>query len=110
MTKITVHSKICGYTHEVSGEFSGGKVIVDIDTPCEKIQKFSHMEIPKKELFGIRDNHVIKKAEEADCSATCIVPAAVLHACWLEAGFMAKSAAVSAEKICMEFDEVGVEK
>lgn len=106
MTGITIKSNVCGFVHKVRGKLEGKKITIDIDTPCQKIKKFSHMEVPKLEVFDIRDNYVIQKAREADCSATCIVPSAVLHACWLEAGYMSKSLVNGAGTVCMEFDEI----
>lgn len=38
MTEVTVHSKVCGFTHKVCGKMEGDKIIIDIDTPCEKIK------------------------------------------------------------------------
>lgn len=83
----------------------GDKIIVDIETPYEKIKKFSHMEIPMMET-DIKNNYVINKAQEAQCSSNCLVPCAVLNLCKLESGFLAKSLVKKAGSISIEFDEV----
>jgi len=106
LTEITVNSTICGFTHKIKGSMKGDKIIVDIETPCEKIKKFSHMEIPMMETLDIKDNYVIDKAQEAQCSSNCLVPCALLNLCKLERGFMAKSLAKKAGSISIKFDEV----
>ncbi|WP_440951629.1 DUF6951 family protein [Methanococcoides sp. FTZ1] len=104
MTKITVDSAICGFTHTVTGHLDGDRIIIDIDSPCEKIREISHLEVPMMEIFGIDDNYVIRKAKEAKCSSTCLVPCAVLHMCSLEAGFMSKNLAESSGTISINFE------
>ncbi|WP_445476337.1 DUF6951 family protein [Methanococcoides methylutens] len=104
MTKITVDSTICGFTHTITGHLKGDKVIIDIVTPCEKVKEFSHMEVPTMEIFGIDDNYVIRKAKDAKCSSTCLIPCAVLHMCSLEAGFMSKKLAENSGSISINFE------
>ncbi len=106
MTEITVNSTICGFTHKIKGSMKGDKIIVDIETPCEKIKKISHMEIPMMETLDIKNNYVIDRAQEAQCSSNCLVPCAVLNLCKLESGFMAKSLAKKAGTISIEFSDV----
>lgn len=106
MTEIAVNSTICGFVHKVHGSRKGNKIAVDIETPCEKIKKFSHMEIPMKEIMDIKDNYVIDKAQEAKCCSNCLVPCAVLNLCRLESGLIAKSLAKKAGSISIEFKDV----
>ena len=103
---LTVNSTICGFVHKIRGNKKGNKIIVDIETPCEKIKKFSHMEIPTTEILDIKNNYVIDRAQEANCSSNCLVPCAVLNLCRLESGFLAKSLAKKAGSISIEFNEV----
>ena len=56
MTEIVVNSKICDFVHKIHGSRKGNKTIVDIETPCEKIQRFSHMEVPVTEILDIKNN------------------------------------------------------
>ncbi len=106
MAEFTVNSALCGYVHKVRGYKEGKKIIVDIDTPCAKIQKIAHMEVPMMEIFDIKNNYVIDRAREADCSSNCLVPCAILNLCRLECGFIAKSLAKDAGSISIDFDEV----
>ena len=102
--EFTVNSTICGFVHTIRGSKKGNKIIVDIETPCEKIKKFSHMEIPTMEILDIKNNYVIDRAQEAKCSSKCIVPCAVLNLCRLESGFLAKSLAKKAGSLSIVFE------
>lgn len=104
MTDVTVNSTICGYVHKVHGNINGEKVIIDIDTPCNVVNRISHMEVPLEGILGIKNNYVLEKASEAPCCDTCLIPCAVLHACRLEAGYMSKSLAKKAGMVSIEFD------
>ena len=106
LTEITVNSTICGFVHTIRGDKKGNKIIIDIETPCEKITKFSHMEIPMTEILDIKNNYVIDRAQEARCSSNCLIPCAVLNLCRLESGFLAKSLAKKAGSISIEFKDV----
>ena len=104
MSEVTVNSTICDFVHKIHGSKQGNKIIVDIEIPCEKIKKFSHMEIPIKEILDIKDNYVMDRAQEAKCCSNCLVPCAVLNLCRLESGFLAKSLAKKAGRLSIVFD------
>lgn len=103
MTEVKVNSNICGFTHVVRGKKDGQKIIVDIDTPCEKIKKMSHLEVDIMDLFDIKDNIVMEKAKDARCTATCLVPCAVMHICCIEADFMSSTLAKESGNLSIEF-------
>lgn len=103
MTEVKVNSKICGFTHVIRGIKDGQNIIVDINTPCEKIKKMSHLEVDMMELFDIKENTVMEKAREARCTSTCLVPCAVMHVCCIEAGFMSGTLARETGSINIDF-------
>ncbi|AGB48619.1 hypothetical protein Metho_0346 [Methanomethylovorans hollandica DSM 15978] len=103
MTEVKVNSKICGFTHIIRGKMNGQNIIVDIDTPCEKIKEISHLEVPMMELFDIKENIVMQKAREARCTSTCLVPCAVMHVCFIEAGFMSGTLTKKMGSISIDF-------
>lgn len=105
-TTVRVNSAICGFTHRISGDFDGKSIIIDIDTPCENIKKMSHMEIPMMETLDIKNNFVIDKAKEVQCTPICLVPAGVLHVCRMETGMLSKNLAKKSERVSIEFDEL----
>lgn len=104
LTEITVNSTICGFTHHIRGSLKGNKILVDIETPCEKIKQISHMEVPMMETMDIKDNYVMERAKEAKCCSNCLVPCGVLNVCKLESGFLAKSLAKKAGSLSIDFN------
>ncbi len=106
LTELTVNSTFCGFVHKIRGEKKGKKIIVDIETPCEKVKKISHMEIPMMEILDIKENYVLNRAREADCSSNCLVPCAVLNLCRVESGFLSRSLVKKAADLSIQFNEV----
>lgn len=104
-SSVTVNSNICGFVHKVHGKLEGKNIIIDIETPCEKIKKMSHMEIPIMETMAIKDNYVMNKAQELQCTPICLVPCAVLHVCRMESGMLSKTLARKMGNVSIEFDE-----
>ena len=105
MSKATVHSSICGFDHRIEGKRVGQNIVIDIVTPCEKIQKMSHMEIPSMQIFDIKDNYVMNKAQELNCSSNCIVPCGIIHICRIESGLLSESLCRQAGSVSISFNE-----
>ena len=105
MAKATVHSNICGFDHKIEGKRVGENIAIDIVTTCEKIQKMSHMEIPMMQIFDIKDNYVINKAQELKCSSNCLVPCGIIHICRIEAGLLAESLCRKVGGVSITFNE-----
>ena len=103
MTDITVNSNICGFTHKIHGTKDGKNVTIKIETDCPKVKNISDLEVSMMQMFGIKDNYVIEKAQEGNCCATCIVPSGILHACNLELGLISQSLAKKVKDINIEF-------
>jgi len=106
LTEFTVNSNLCDFVHKIRGSKKRDKIIIDIETPCEKIKKFSHMEVPMMEILDIKNNYVIDRAQEAKCCSNCLVPCAVINLCRMESGFLAKSLVKKAGSISIEFNEI----
>lgn len=104
MAKATVHANICGFKHVIEGKMVGPNIVIDIVTPCEKIKKMSHMEIPVMEIMDIKDNYVMEKAQELNCSSNCLVPCGVIHVCRIEAGLLTQSLCKNVEGVSITFD------
>lgn len=103
MSEAIVNSTICGFVHHIKGELKGDKILIDIDTDCNKIKNMSPMEIPMKETFDIKENYVINKAQELKCSSNCLVPCGILNICRLESGLLSKFMAKQCGSISIEF-------
>jgi hypothetical protein len=83
--------------HRIHGEREGENIIIDIRTPCRNIRKMSRLVIPVAGLEDIRDNYVMEKAHESQCTPTCLVPCAVLHVAQMEAGMLPSPAGKTGE-------------
>lgn len=46
MTKISLYSRICGLSHTVTGRIDRDRIIVEIETPCEKFRDFTSLKFP----------------------------------------------------------------
>jgi hypothetical protein len=106
MTDVKVNSRICGFTHRISGKVDGKNMIIDIETPCKKVAMLSHMEIPVKELYEpfYNDNQVFQKVKEAKWCSTCLVPCGIMHVCRMDLGTISKTLAKNSGNISIEFE------
>lgn len=93
MTKISVSSRVCGIKHTVTGRIEGSRIIIEIDTPCEKFREFACLEIPVQDLSDMERNierSLITEMERQidcslectkecalDCTERCLIPSAV---------------------------------
>ncbi|AKB79860.1 hypothetical protein MSHOH_3377 [Methanosarcina horonobensis HB-1 = JCM 15518] len=96
MTKINLSSRICGISHTVKGRVEGDKIIIEIDTPCEKFRELSCLEIPVQRLpdneinlvkeMEKQMNHSLECTRECamDCTGQCLIPSAVFDVCLIE--------------------------
>ena len=56
-------------------------------TSCKKLRKWgTHFDMEMKDLMGGPETILSQKSAEAPLTPTCLVPAAVMNACWLENG------------------------
>jgi len=88
MTKVVVNSRLCGFVHRISGERKGNIIDITVDSPCQNVCRLKHLEVPINDIFDIRDNYVMKMAQENGCSANCLAPNGILQVCWIEAGLL----------------------
>jgi len=92
MIKIRVSSCMCGFCHTVTGRVKGGRIIIKIDTPCEKFQELTCLEFPLQELPENQSELTLELERQTDCSLECtrecaldctrgcLIPNAVLNA------------------------------
>jgi len=108
MTRISVSSCICDSNHTITGRVEGHRIIVQIDTPCEKFRGFDCLEFPLYELPEDQINLVLEmegqmgcslnctKECALDCTRQCLIPPAVLSVCNIEYELAKKELAESA--------------
>jgi hypothetical protein len=92
MIKISVSSCMCGFCHTVTGRVKGGRIIIKIDTPCEKFRDLNCLEFPLQELPENQSELTLELERQTDCSLECtkecaldctrgcLIPNAVLNA------------------------------
>ncbi|AKB44794.1 hypothetical protein MSVAZ_2525 [Methanosarcina vacuolata Z-761] len=59
-----------------------------------------------KDLMGGPENILSQKSAKAPLTPTCLVPAAVMNACWLENGMISKNLAREMGKMEIIFDKL----
>ena len=96
MTKISVSSNFCGLIHTVMGRIEGDRIIIEIDTPCEKFREFTCLEFPIRELPDNQKNITLEMEKQIncsfectrecalDCTRKCLIPPAVFNVCSTE--------------------------
>lgn len=96
MTKIRVSSCICGLSHNVMGKVEGDRIIIKIDTPCEKFRKLSCLEFPLQKLPENQSNLTQEMERQTNCSfectrecaldftRECLIPSAIFDVCSIE--------------------------
>lgn len=96
MTKISVSSRTCGLRHTVAGKAEGDKIIIEIDSPCEKFREFTSLEFLLQKLPDNQDNIILEMERQIncsfectkecalDCTRKCLIPSAVFKVCSIE--------------------------
>lgn len=99
-----MHSSVCDYVHSIRVVKDGRELVASVQSDCPHVQGLDGLRIPLRDLGLIRDNAILERAQASGCSATCLVPCAMMNACWLEAGMMAESLCRSVGGVSFEFD------
>ncbi|WP_440945688.1 DUF6951 family protein [Methanosarcina sp. T3] len=92
MIKISISSCMCGFSHKITGRVKGSRIIIKIDTPCEKFRELTYLDFPLQELPENRSELTLELERQTDCSLECtrecaldctrgcLIPNAVLNA------------------------------
>jgi len=91
MARIKVHSTLCDHEHEITSKAVGSDIEVNVETTCSNIEGLMELKVPINEILTYGENFVCKMAYKSRCTATCLVPTAILISCWLEAGLLSKT-------------------
>ena len=51
-------------------------------------------EVDVKDLYAMEGSSIMKKATASRVSPSCIVPVAIMNACWIECGMISKNLAL----------------
>ncbi len=106
VTEISIDN-ICGHTTKIIATKEGKKTHVHIKTTCEKLRNWgTKFDFEMNDLMGGQDSILSKKSAENPITPTCLVPAAVMNACWLENGMISKNLAREKGKMQIIFDKL----
>ncbi len=91
MTKVIVHSGICGFTVSIFAEKSRDKKVrISVETECENVKSMLQ-DVPAIDMMavftGYMNNPVYRSAATRLKHVACPVPSAILKAVEVEAGF-----------------------
>ncbi|MCL4474679.1 MAG: hypothetical protein M1508_00430 [Nitrospirae bacterium] len=91
MTKVVVHSGVCGFSVTVTAEKGKDKkILISLETECEMVEKMAE-EISVMDMMAVftrfLDNPVYRSASKHLKHVTCPVPGGILKAMEAEAGF-----------------------
>ncbi|MEM4201718.1 MAG: hypothetical protein QW786_00720 [Candidatus Hadarchaeum sp.] len=106
-TRVIVDSRLCGFKTVVTVVNDGRSTKVNLESGCAKIRDYakSLSEVRKEDLYRAETSLVFSRAREAHLTPTCIVPVAVMNACWIEHQLISKNLALSNKELKIIFDE-----
>lgn len=117
MTKISVSSCMCGFSHTIMGRVKGDKILIKIETPCEKFRELTCLEFPLQGPPENQSNLTLEMERQTDCSLECtrecamdctrgcLIPHAVFNICSIEKE-LAESELAETELVKIPFLEV----
>ncbi len=91
MTKVLIHSGVCGFSTTVTAERDKDKkILISLETECEMVKNMAD-EIAALDMMAVftrfLDNPVYRSASKHLKHVTCPVPSGILKAMEVEAGF-----------------------
>lgn len=107
-SRVKVNMSVCGKTTIIKvTQNDEGDFEIEAETDCDNVKEFIGL-LGKLTLTDISDkpnSRIWECFKKAKMSSTCLTPAAVVNAAWLEAGMLSKNLALSRGKICVEYLE-----
>ncbi len=105
-SSVKVNMRVCGKVHVIEVDSTpDGEFRVKAETECDHVKEFVKMVDPLS-IADLTDKSVSKVWESvkiARMSATCLVPAAIMNAAWMEAGLLSKNLAKNAGSNSVDF-------
>ncbi len=105
-SSVKVNMRVCSKVHviEVSAT-PDGEYEVRAQTECDHVKEFVQM-VGKLSISDLTDkssSKVWEAVKTSHMSATCLVPAAIMNAAWMEAGLLSKNLAKGAGSNSIDF-------
>jgi len=105
-SKVRVDMRLCRHETEIEAKDRGDGVLdITITSECKDIQYFAKLisSLGPEDYTDIKASKVYDLASQAKLTPTCLIPAALFNACWIEAGMISKNLAKKEEHICIHF-------
>ena len=106
-TKVLADSAVCGYKNLITVNKEGKNIKINLVSGCSSIKKYNDnlTDVKVEDLYSMENSKILKKATESSVSPSCIVPVAIMNACWIESGMMSKNLALSKKELKIVFEE-----
>lgn len=107
-SKVEVEANICSHRTVIEVTDKGnGNMAVRIDTDCSSVRAYAEMlpELLTNDYADWEGSRILDFAAKAGLTTTCLVPVALINACWVESGMMSKRLALKEGPLCIRFLE-----
>lgn len=114
MATVVVDMALCDKTHKITVKLKDdGNLSLHIATDCENIKEYAKRLGDTLTVGDVTDWIGSKVYDQENCSAasiTCLAPAGIMNAAWLEMGMVSKSRAENVRANCVRFVREGENK
>lgn len=111
MAKVVVDMAFCDKTHKITVNLrDDGDLDVHIATDCDHIREYVEKlgdRLTVMDVTSWKGSRVYDEDICSSASATCLVPAGIMNASWLELGMLSKSRAKEIKANCVRFVRKG---
>lgn len=107
-SKVEVEANICSHRTVIEvTDKENGNMAVRIDTDCSSVRAYAEMlpELLTSDYADWEGSRILDLAAKAGLTTTCLVPVALINACWVESGMMSKRLALKEGPLCIRFLE-----
>jgi hypothetical protein len=114
MSTVVVDMALCDKTHKITVKLKeDGNLSLHIATDCENIKEYARVLGDTLTIADVTDWMNSKVYNQKNCSAasiTCLTPAGIMNAAWLELGMISKTRAADVRANCVRFVREGEDK
>ena len=114
MTTVVVDMALCDKTHKITVRLKeDGDLSLHIATNCENIREYAKRLGDTVTVTDVTDWMSSKIYNQENCSAasiTCLAPAGIMSAAWIELGMISKNRAEEVRANCVRFVKEGEDK
>jgi hypothetical protein len=106
VSKVKVDMTLCSHETTIEASDKGdGTVEVRFESSCKDVNHYAKLltSVAPDDYSKINGSKILEHAEKAGMTPTCLVPAAVFNACWLETGMISKNLVKQKKSICIHF-------